>query len=318
MPLASLFISIRPDGNKQTKIPHHITKMAHRTMAPLCWAIIFIASTLTSKTTSTVTSETITATCNCNNTANPPPPPPPPPPVPLTLPPAPSMCPPPPLPFPFPSTPPPPSEIISPPPPPLVVPGPPPPPPFLFPSPPPPPSEIIPPPPPPAVVPGPLPPPPFLIPSPPPPPSVIISPPPPPSVVPEPTSRGIKGGYWLSWLADKFPPSKIPTYFTHIFYSFLVIDPTSNQLLITLTDDQLMKDFTDTIHAQKQPAKAFISIGGANSNPDTFSNMASNTASPVYFAPSFFFDHQGTTYPVAALNTFADFLQPYGIREAKR
>lgn len=99
--------------------------------------------------------------------------------------------------------------------------------------------------------------------------------------------RGVKGGYWPSWRAEKFPPSAIPTsYFTHLFYAFVVPDANSFQLLITQTDDQWMGNFTATLHAKTPQAKAFLSIGGGTASPNTFSNMASNPDSRAAFINS--------------------------------
>ncbi|KAI8020456.1 Class V chitinase CHIT5a [Camellia lanceoleosa] len=78
-----------------------------------------------------------------------------------------------------------------------------------------------------------------------------------------------------SSIAESFPPSTIPTkYFTHLFYTFVLPDATSYKLFVTRLDDQWMGNFTATLHAQMLPAKAFLSIGGGNSNSSTFSNMA--------------------------------------------
>ncbi|KAL7190912.1 hypothetical protein ACSBR2_023061 [Camellia fascicularis] len=100
-------------------------------------------------------------------------------------------------------------------------------------------------------------------------------------------SGGIKGGYWPSSIAERFPPSAIPTkYFTHLFYAFVLPDATSYQLFVTPLDDQWMGNFTATLHAQMPPAIAFLSIGGGNSNSSTFSNMASSHDTRAAFIKS--------------------------------
>ncbi|CAL5328059.1 unnamed protein product [Camellia sinensis] len=100
-------------------------------------------------------------------------------------------------------------------------------------------------------------------------------------------SDGIKGGYWPSSIAERFPPSTIPTkYFTHLFYAFVLPDATSYQLFVTPLDDQWMGNFTATLHAQMPPAVAFLSIGGGNSNSSTFSNMASSHDTRAAFIKS--------------------------------
>lgn len=116
----------------------------------------------------------------------------------------------------------------------------------------------------------------------------------PPSPSPEPapcpppySSDGIKGGYWPSWLAYSLPPSSIPTsYFTHVFYAFIGIDGSSYNLSITQPDDQWMSNFTATLHAKNPPAKAMLSIGGANAAPGTFSTMVSSHVNRAAFIES--------------------------------
>ncbi|KAK4415028.1 Class V chitinase CHIT5 [Sesamum alatum] len=113
----------------------------------------------------------------------------------------------------------------------------------------------------------------------------------PPSQPPLPPShlspRGIKGAYWPSWQADSLPPWTIPTsYFTHLFYAFLLVDATSFQLLITQADEQWMANFTSTIHTASPPAKAILSIGGAGEGPGIFSNMVSNSDNRAAFIQS--------------------------------
>ncbi|XVE97513.1 hypothetical protein REPUB_Repub03eG0025800 [Reevesia pubescens] len=110
------------------------------------------------------------------------------------------------------------------------------------------------------------------------------SPSPQPAPTPPPDSyHGIKGGYWLSELAFSLPPSSIPTlYFTHVFYAFVGIDASSYNLSITQHDD--MGNFTATLHANKPPAKAMLSI--ADSDAGIFSNMTSNPDNRAAFIKS--------------------------------
>ncbi|KAL5842002.1 hypothetical protein ACOSQ3_012605 [Xanthoceras sorbifolium] len=114
---------------------------------------------------------------------------------------------------------------------------------------------------------------------------------PPPMPSPVPPSRGVKGGYWPSWLAEKNPPSTIPTkYFTHLFYAFVSLNASTYQLSITQFDDQWMSNFTATLHDDAKnnprPAKAFLSIGGGLSSSYTLSNMAKTTQNRSTFVSS--------------------------------
>ncbi|KAK6156582.1 hypothetical protein DH2020_010830 [Rehmannia glutinosa] len=114
-----------------------------------------------------------------------------------------------------------------------------------------------------------------------------ISLPPPPSAAASPPPRAIKGAYWPSWQAENLPPSNIPTpYFTHVFYAFLLVDPTSFQILITQSDEQWMENFTTTLHAGSPPSKAILSIGGAGAAPGIFPNLVNNSDNRAAFIQS--------------------------------
>ncbi|OVA03023.1 Glycoside hydrolase [Macleaya cordata] len=100
-------------------------------------------------------------------------------------------------------------------------------------------------------------------------------------------SNAIQGGYWPSWRADSDPPSTIPTtYFTHLFYAFVVPDSVTYKLVITHSDDQWMSNFTAALHSKNPSAKAFLSIGGGNSSPNTFSNISSTPSNRANFITS--------------------------------
>ncbi|XP_022862243.1 acidic mammalian chitinase-like [Olea europaea var. sylvestris] len=104
---------------------------------------------------------------------------------------------------------------------------------------------------------------------------------------PAPPPSGVKGAYWPSWLAQTLPPSNIPTsYFTHLFYAFVLPDATSYQLIITKPDDQWMGNFTTSLHAKNPPAKALLSVGGAAGSPNNFSNLVSNSDNRAAFISS--------------------------------
>ncbi|CAI9095311.1 OLC1v1031232C1 [Oldenlandia corymbosa var. corymbosa] len=97
------------------------------------------------------------------------------------------------------------------------------------------------------------------------------------SVLSEQPSRGIKGAYWPSWIAEKLPPSSIPTsLFTRLYYAFVPLDSTTFQLNVTKPDDHWMTNFTATFRGKIRPdVKTFLTIGGGGASPNTFSNMVS-------------------------------------------
>ncbi|XP_041997767.1 class V chitinase CHIT5-like [Salvia splendens] len=94
-------------------------------------------------------------------------------------------------------------------------------------------------------------------------------------------SSGIKAAYWPS--SSALPPSAIPTsYFTHLFYAFLQLDPTTFQLLLTPPDHHLMPAFTSSV----SPAKAILSIGGQAADSRIFSSMSRNPDNRAAFIQS--------------------------------
>ncbi|PON69339.1 1,4-alpha-glucan-branching enzyme [Trema orientale] len=103
-------------------------------------------------------------------------------------------------------------------------------------------------------------------------------------------SSGIKGGYWASWAAQDFPANRIPHYFTHNFYAFIQVHPTTFELVTPDPDQALMRTFTSTLRSNNSSQKAFLSIGGGGGGgseiSDTFSRMASDGASRAKFINS--------------------------------
>ncbi|KAF9681296.1 hypothetical protein SADUNF_Sadunf06G0211000 [Salix dunnii] len=94
--------------------------------------------------------------------------------------------------------------------------------------------------------------------------SPISYPPIPASPAPYPSSRdhkGIKGAYWPSF--DGFEASSIDTsYFTHIFYAFLIPDPVTFKLNVTPFDQQKIPGFIENLRARNPPVKTLLSMGG--------------------------------------------------------
>uniref|UniRef100_A0A0A0LZ13 GH18 domain-containing protein n=1 Tax=Cucumis sativus TaxID=3659 RepID=A0A0A0LZ13_CUCSA len=102
-----------------------------------------------------------------------------------------------------------------------------------------------------------------------------------------PETSDIRGGYWLSWLAQNFPPSAISTsHFTHLFYAFLEPNNVTFELIITPNDDQWMRNFTSTIHAVDSQIKTILSIGGGGSSVPIFSAMAATQTTRSAFIAS--------------------------------
>ncbi|KAJ6995162.1 hypothetical protein NC653_017832 [Populus alba x Populus x berolinensis] len=73
--------------------------------------------------------------------------------------------------------------------------------------------------------------------------------------------KGIKGAYWPSF--DGFEASSIDTsYFTHIFYAFLLPDPVTFKLDVTPFDQQKIPGFIENLRTRNPPVKTLLSMGG--------------------------------------------------------
>ncbi|KAJ0965887.1 hypothetical protein J5N97_027025 [Dioscorea zingiberensis] len=109
-----------------------------------------------------------------------------------------------------------------------------------------------------------------------------------PSPAPEPARNpAIKAGYWPSWSSQTFPPTSINfSLFTHIYYAFVQLNPTTFELIITPFDQQWLTNFTTTVHSQHPPLKAILTIGGGASNTTTFSTLVANSTARTAFISS--------------------------------
>lgn len=110
----------------------------------------------------------------------------------------------------------------------------------------------------------------------------------PPSPIPSPPApnhRHIKAAYWPSF--DGFPASSIDTsYFTHIYYAFLQIDPNTYVLNITPLDQQQIPSFITALRTRNPPVKTLLSIGGAGNNRTALSQMVSTEETRKIFIES--------------------------------
>ncbi|CAL5355217.1 unnamed protein product [Camellia sinensis] len=102
---------------------------------------------------------------------------------------------------------------------------------------------------------------------------------------PFPLARGIKAAYWPS--GNGFPASSIDTsYFTHIYYAFLLPEPATYKLNITTFDQEKLPEFTGALCGRNPPVKTLLSIGGGGNDPIVFSKMASNESTRAIFINS--------------------------------
>ncbi|CAN6539479.1 unnamed protein product [Malus baccata var. baccata] len=100
-----------------------------------------------------------------------------------------------------------------------------------------------------------------------------------------PSAKGIRAAYFPSF--NSFSPSSIDTqYFTHIYYAFLVPEPTTYKLNVTEFDQARIPEFIRALRTKKPAVTTLLSIGGGGSNSTTFALMASTQATREAFIRS--------------------------------
>ncbi|KAL5785971.1 hypothetical protein ACOSQ2_008363 [Xanthoceras sorbifolium] len=98
-------------------------------------------------------------------------------------------------------------------------------------------------------------------------------------------SRAIKAAYWPSF--DGFPAISINTsYFTHIYYAFLLPEPETFKLNVTQFDQTKIPEFINALRTQNPPVKTLLSIGGGGNDPTVFSKMVGTDETRAVFINS--------------------------------
>ncbi|CAN6681370.1 unnamed protein product [Malus baccata var. baccata] len=99
----------------------------------------------------------------------------------------------------------------------------------------------------------------------------------------------VKAAYYPSFSPD-FPPSAINTsFFTHIFYAFLVPNNVTFKFDLPNSTALLLSNFTTTLRHKTPPVKTLLSIGGAADGvvlPFVFARLASKASSRSQFIQS--------------------------------
>ncbi|CAA0806516.1 Glycosyl hydrolase family protein with chitinase insertion domain [Striga hermonthica] len=97
----------------------------------------------------------------------------------------------------------------------------------------------------------------------------------------------VKAGYYPSWARNMGPNEIDTTYYTHIFYAFVV----PNNL--TFTFDNIgpqqkasLRNFTSALRAKNPPVGPLFSIGGGGADPTLFSRMGSAPSTRKAFIDS--------------------------------
>lgn len=96
---------------------------------------------------------------------------------------------------------------------------------------------------------------------------------------------GVRAAYWPAY--SSFPPSAIETsYFTHIYYAFLLPSPTTYELNVTSRDLLKIPELIQALRGKTPRAKTLLSIGGGGSDSQAFSRMAASRAARGAFIKS--------------------------------
>ncbi|ERN17223.1 hypothetical protein AMTR_s00044p00174560 [Amborella trichopoda] len=97
----------------------------------------------------------------------------------------------------------------------------------------------------------------------------------------------IKAAYWPSSTDSYQPPLSIDTtYFTHLYYAFIEMDPLTFKLRVSPNESVLLSEFTAAIKLRDPRVKTLVSIGGGGSNSTAFALMASSKPSRQIFIES--------------------------------
>ncbi|KAL8255333.1 hypothetical protein R6Q59_033554 [Mikania micrantha] len=96
-----------------------------------------------------------------------------------------------------------------------------------------------------------------------------------------------RGVYWPSWSERDYPPANIQTtYFTHIYYAFLIPNERTFEIRIDGATASALRRFTDTLRQKTPAVKTLFSVGGATAGSQIFASMASNPNSRRSFISS--------------------------------
>ncbi|KAJ7560299.1 hypothetical protein O6H91_04G122800 [Diphasiastrum complanatum] len=92
---------------------------------------------------------------------------------------------------------------------------------------------------------------------------------------------GVKGAYYPSYAAASYPSASIDaTLFTHLFFAFVAMDPTTFEVKAPdPSTEQELASFTRTINASNPTVRALVSIGGASADANSFAQMAASSTS---------------------------------------
>ncbi|CAN6448088.1 unnamed protein product [Victoria cruziana] len=100
-------------------------------------------------------------------------------------------------------------------------------------------------------------------------------------------AAGFRAAYWPSWTNSYAPPSSLDTaFFTHLYYAFLDMDPSTFQLVVSPSQAALLSQFTTALRGRNPPPKTLLSIGGGGASPAAYALMAGNSSSRKVFISS--------------------------------
>nr|POE95698.1 g-type lectin s-receptor-like serine/threonine-protein kinase [Quercus suber] len=96
-------------------------------------------------------------------------------------------------------------------------------------------------------------------------------------LMPSEAQTWIKSGYWYS--GTRSPISDINSaLYTHLICAFADVNSSSFELSVSSSDEQYFFTFTDTVRQKNPSVTTLLSIGGADANHTTLSNMVSKAS----------------------------------------
>ncbi|KAM4133373.1 hypothetical protein ACJW30_01G323200 [Castanea mollissima] len=120
----------------------------------------------------------------------------------------------------------------------------------------------------------------------------------------------IKSGYWYS--GTRSPISDINSaLYTHLICAFAHVNSSSYELSVSSSDEQYFFTFTDTVRQKNPSVTTLLSIGGADANHTTLSNMVSKASYRKSFIDSSIkiarlYGFQGLDFGWNSANTSSD------------
>ncbi|KAL4654315.1 hypothetical protein ACB092_01G369200 [Castanea dentata] len=129
-------------------------------------------------------------------------------------------------------------------------------------------------------------------------------------LIPSEAQTWIKSGYWYSGTGSPISDINSALY-THLICAFAHVNSSSYEVSVSSSDEQYFLTFTDTVRQKNPSVTTLLSIGGADANHTTLSNMVSKASYRKSFIDSSIkiarlYGFQGLDFGWNSANTSSD------------